>query len=155
MSFWILFIQSLCSNNFSSIFEGKSLRPLNGLRAMAILWVFNVHYGLIANYKFFDCILDISKLNPIKNGDMGVDIFFVLSGFLIADILIKEKERDHKINTFHFLRSRFLRIWPALLIEFGLSIAFGETLLNGLLMLLFVGNFFAIESHLWSVCVEI
>jgi peptidoglycan/LPS O-acetylase OafA/YrhL len=121
---------------------------------MAILWVFNCHYGIIANYKFFDCILDITKLNPIKNGDMGVDIFFVLSGFLIADILIREIERDKEIDTFHFLRSRFLRIWPALLVEFSLSLAFGETLKNGLLMLLFVGNFFGIESHLWSVCVE-
>ena len=90
MSFWSHYCKSLCSNNFKTIFEGKSMKILNGLRAMAILWVFNIHYSLMVFYKPFECLLDRYKLNPIRNGDMGVDLFFVLSGFLITDILIRE-----------------------------------------------------------------
>lgn len=81
-------------------------------------------------------------------------MFFVLSGFLITDILIKEIQRDGSINTFHFLRSRFLRIWPALFVDSFFNLYFGETMWNGFLTLFFVSNFFGIETHLWSVCVE-
>jgi peptidoglycan/LPS O-acetylase OafA/YrhL len=66
------------------------MKALNGLRAMAILWVFNIHYTLMCYYKPFECLLDKYKVNPIREGDMGVDIFFVLSGFLITDMLIRE-----------------------------------------------------------------
>jgi peptidoglycan/LPS O-acetylase OafA/YrhL len=118
------------------------------------MWVYNLHYGLMCNYKVFDCLIDVNQMSPLKNGDLGVDMFFVLSGFLITDILIREIERDGSINTFHFLRSRFLRIWPAMLVYFFISLIFGENIYNGLKSLLFVSNFWGIETHLWSVCVE-
>jgi peptidoglycan/LPS O-acetylase OafA/YrhL len=91
---------------------------------MAIMWVFKFHSGIMANYKVFDCILDLEKVSPLRNGHMGVDIFFVLSGFLITDILLKEIDRDGSVNTFHFLRSRFFRIWPALVVDFFINLAF-------------------------------
>lgn len=83
-----------------------------------------------------------------------MDIFFVLSGFLITDILSRELERDKQINYFHFLRSRFLRIWPALIPTTITLLLFDEPLLGSILMLLFIGNFFNVYSHLWSICVE-
>ena len=92
---------------------------------MAILWVFNIHYTLFIFYKPFECLIDKNKLSPVRNGDMGVDVFFVLSGFLISDILSKELMRDGEINVFHFLRSRFLRIWPAMLVTIFLNIYAG------------------------------
>ena len=51
----------------------------------------------------------------IRNGDMGVDIFFVLSGFLISFILLKEYKKYGNIDKKHFMLNRFLRIWPAVL----------------------------------------
>ncbi len=48
------------------------------------------------------------------NGDLGVDIFFVLSGFLIAYITIKENRKYGDNDISNFYRGRFLRIWPAL-----------------------------------------
>ena len=53
--------------------------------------------------------------SPIITGDLGVDLFFVLSGFLIAYIIFKEMDKnDGEISIFDFYRSRFLRLWPAL-----------------------------------------
>jgi peptidoglycan/LPS O-acetylase OafA/YrhL len=46
------------------------------------------------------------------NGALGVNLFFVLSGFLITYLLLSEKERYGKINVLHFYMRRILRIWP-------------------------------------------
>ena len=47
-------------------------------------------------------------------GDLGFDMFFVVAGFLIALILLKECDRqDGKIDIIYFYRNRFLRLWPA------------------------------------------
>ncbi len=49
----------------------------------------------------------------IKNmGKLGVDLFFVLSGFLITYLLLHEKGRLGRINTRDFYIRRILRIWP-------------------------------------------
>ena len=54
-------------------------------------------------------------LSPFANGDLGVDIFFVLSGFLIGYGLLRECE-SHKgeIDTVSFIRNRIIRVWPAM-----------------------------------------
>ena len=53
-------------------------------------------------------------LAPLLNGDRGVDIFFVLSGFLISYVLFREYKKYADIDVGHFFRSRFWRIWPAM-----------------------------------------
>src|SRR4051812_27122652 len=45
-------------------------------------------------------------------GDKGVSIFFVLSGFLITFLLLKEREQLNTINIKYFYLRRILRIWP-------------------------------------------
>ncbi len=47
-----------------------------------------------------------------QNGNVGVNIFFVLSGFLITFLLIKEKELKGTISLSNFYMRRILRIWP-------------------------------------------
>jgi hypothetical protein len=74
-------------------------RPeINGLRAVAILLV--LIYHLFPSY--------------LKSGFIGVDIFFVISGYLIAQILTKGDVEN--ISVINFLKSRFLRLAPALLV---------------------------------------
>ena len=59
------------------------------------------------------------------HGDFGVDIFFVLSGFLIGYILFKECEKyEGKVDVFGFYRGRFLRLWLPLFLASNLM-AFG------------------------------
>ena len=50
-------------------------------------------------------------------GELGVDIFFVLSGFLISFILLRECQKyNGMIDIALFYKSRFFRLWPALLV---------------------------------------
>ncbi len=76
---------------------GKTYYPaLDGLRGIAILLVVLFHNFSFSNYLFF--------------GWLGVDLFFVLSGFLITDILIKSVGKAGYLRKF-YLR-RMLRIFP-------------------------------------------
>jgi peptidoglycan/LPS O-acetylase OafA/YrhL len=88
------------------------------MRAIAILWVIIFHNSTLPylNTFFMQCVLpNAPYLLFITNGDMGVDMFFVLSGFLIGYMLLKELNKYGSIDYKHFILSRFLRIWPALL----------------------------------------
>lgn len=50
----------------------------------------------------------------LPGGSLGVDVFFVLSGFLITSLLIEERERTGQVSFRHFYMRRVLRILPAL-----------------------------------------
>src|SRR5271156_2242863 len=79
----------------------KRSRQLDAVRGIAVLLVLihntdiypSLHLGLIAN-----------------NGWMGVDLFFVLSGFLITGILVDTKKSEGYFLNFY--ARRCLRIWP-------------------------------------------
>ena len=77
-----------------SIFQRRpsSLHPLDGLRAIAIIWVLLMHSSMfIIGDENLNCLEDYSfYARAAKNGHMGVDIFFTISGFLIGFILLKE-----------------------------------------------------------------
>ena len=93
--------------------------PLDGMRAIAIFWVFCVHifFGLGDDvYGYFDICFKTNDtlytaLSWMRAGALGVDIFFVLSGFLIAYILMKEHRKYGSIDAGSFFRGRFIRIW--------------------------------------------
>lgn len=72
------------------------IKSLDGVRAIAILLVMAFHFGII------------------RFGWMGVQLFFVLSGFLISSILLKEKDKPYSIyqRLRKFWIRRSLRIFP-------------------------------------------
>lgn len=82
--------------------EGKSryMPGIDGLRALAVLAVIAYH------------------LHPgwAPGGLLGVGIFFVLSGYLITDLLIAEWRREGRLNLKSFWLRRFRRLLPALLV---------------------------------------
>lgn len=82
-----------------TIHRSKHQPALDGIRALAA----------------FIIVLYHAKLPGLSGGYMAVDVFFVLSGFLITDILLRNIEHgsfSYKI----FCRRRLLRLWPALLV---------------------------------------
>lgn len=83
---------------------------LNGLRFLAALAVVVLHLELFKDLEGLPSIIH----NPLVNslGAMGVDLFFVLSGFLITYLLLEEKAQAGKIALLKFYQRRILRIWP-------------------------------------------
>ncbi|MGE5352654.1 MAG: acyltransferase family protein [Acidobacteriota bacterium] len=57
-----------------------------------------------------------SGIPSFRGGFIGVDIFFVLSGFLITSLLLSEASQTGKINLKYFYMRRILRLLPALLL---------------------------------------
>jgi peptidoglycan/LPS O-acetylase OafA/YrhL len=93
---------------------------------------------------------------PFINGDLGVDIFFVLSGFLISFILLKETDKyEGKIDVLNFYRSRCIRLWFAMVPYLLLAAFVGAPMGYYLPVFFFIGNLVGGQrNHLWSVSVE-
>ena len=71
---------------------------LDGVRGLAIVLVMIEH----------------THLAPFHGGGLGVDLFFVLSGFLISGLLLAEFERSSRLDVRRFYYRRALRLLPAL-----------------------------------------
>jgi peptidoglycan/LPS O-acetylase OafA/YrhL len=84
----------------------QHFRQLDGLRGLAILMVMACHFDLLYRPGGGEGLLS----QFAQAGWMGVDLFFVLSGFLITGILLSTRDRQHYFR--NFLARRFLRIWP-------------------------------------------
>ena len=84
----------------SCLSQGK-IPALDGVRAIAISLVVVVHLHIIANRKLEESL-----------GRTGVTLFFVLSGFLITWLLLKEDRRTGTVSLSNFYMRRFLRIFP-------------------------------------------
>ncbi|TAE35200.1 MAG: acyltransferase [Runella slithyformis] len=83
---------------------------LNGVRFIAAASVL-IHH--VEQVKEVFQISNIYGNHLIKNmGKLGVDLFFVLSGFLITYLLLHEKKQNTHVNTRDFYIRRVLRIWP-------------------------------------------
>ncbi|MGH9297324.1 MAG: acyltransferase family protein [Acidimicrobiales bacterium] len=80
--------------------RGRYLPALDGVRALAILGVFAYHLGF----------------GWASGGYLGVDLFFVLSGFLITSLLIEERLSNGRIALPAFWGRRALRLLPGLLL---------------------------------------
>ncbi|MDQ6652913.1 MAG: acyltransferase [Acidobacteriota bacterium] len=82
-------------------FRSRHVPELDGLRGIAIISVL-IHHQLTTF--------------SLKGGFLGVDLFFVLSGFLITGILLSEFEKTQAISLRNFYIRRVLRLGPGLLV---------------------------------------
>jgi peptidoglycan/LPS O-acetylase OafA/YrhL len=139
---------------FESNLRDKLARPqipsLNGIRAVAVLLVILYHYGL-----------------PVP-GAHGVLIFFVLSGFLITWLLLREQEQRGSVSLRGFYRRRMLRIFPAFYFYWAVLIALlvvtGKHVLwpHAISALVYLSDYYNAAfgdpnnglSHTWSLAIE-
>ncbi len=90
---------------------------LDGLRGMALIWVVTYHFT--------------SSAGPFPGGWVGLDVFFVLSGFLITAMLLDEVRVHGRVSLPLFYARRACRLLPALLVMLavwvGVLLAFHDT----------------------------
>lgn len=87
---------------------------LDGLRFISFLVVF-LYHGHLSIFSYLkDAQPGVYRVIEFicRHGNLGVNFFFVLSGFLITYLLIKEKEFTGRIHVPNFYVRRILRIWP-------------------------------------------
>jgi peptidoglycan/LPS O-acetylase OafA/YrhL len=129
---------------------------LTGLRALAVFLAISEH----------------TEIPGLRGGWIGVDIFFVLSGYLITSILVSEWRRTDTIRLGRFYAKRVLRLYPALILMLALGALFygwlgdggslagyGKTTLLGAtytedIALGFFGLPYGQLGHTWSLAVE-
>ncbi len=166
----------------TSILTNVYFDYLDALRCLAFLAVFYAHTG---TFLLGDKITNAFPINLWKQftiyGVYGVNFFFVLSGFLITYLLLREKSKPEGISIKRFYFRRIIRIWPVyfatifitifilpLIIQPATQIAFpilntDYSFLSLGFFALFLGNFFTgfdmgfvpfSLNILWSVCIE-
>ncbi|GAB3257439.1 acyltransferase family protein [Nocardioides dilutus] len=77
-------------------------------------------------------VLDHARIGPFHGGFVGVDVFFVISGFLITGLLIGEAQRTHRISLLGFYARRAKRIIPAATLVLAVTAVASYFLLNGI-----------------------
>jgi peptidoglycan/LPS O-acetylase OafA/YrhL len=143
-------------------------RPeLDALRFFAFMCVFFFH--------FMDYVPVDKNLQPIFHtfctaGAFGVPIFFLLSSFLIVELLLRELDKTNTINIKSFYTRRLLRIWPLYFAVFFGLLILGQFIPNvatnsvpaWLAFIFFYGNWYIFYfgwiggpiDPLWSIAVE-
>lgn len=139
----------------------KSAHRLGGLdllRAIAIVWVMLFHSCIIGGLSEHFSVLE-------NSGWMGVDLFFVLSGYLIGSQLLKPLSRGQPLALANFYLRRAFRVLPAFFVVLTLYFcwpAFRESpgIQPAWQFVTFTVNFLIdyqhskAFSHVWSLCVE-
>jgi len=151
---------------------------VDGIRALAVLLVLCTHFVFFAQFyvkNTFEHFNQLSKwIGWTLRGDLGVDMFFVISGFLIGGILLHEYKQTNSLRLKRFFIRRFMRLMPAywwvifatavVMLIRGPSVFFEITIEPNIewiwTNLLYVNNFlrspdqFMPLAHSWSLAVE-
>jgi peptidoglycan/LPS O-acetylase OafA/YrhL len=143
----------------NSLTSTARLPQIDLLRAIAVLMVIGNHAAICPP----ETNIFLNAFTTVWNrgGWTGVDLFFVLSGFLVSGLLFDEYRKSGGIDFKRFLIRRGLKIYPAFWLMLGVSLtilfASRETVYRGGFFseLLFVQNYHSgIWEHTWSLAVE-
>ena len=132
---------------------------LDGFRAISVMMVIAFHLYLKSQYTWY---------YHLANGALGVDIFFIISGFLITTLLLKERAKNGSINLKNFYIRRVLRIFPAAYVYLStivvvcLVLKYSIDKINMIACFTYLADFSSIgrkhtnwaTGHFWSLAVE-
>jgi peptidoglycan/LPS O-acetylase OafA/YrhL len=123
---------------------------LDFVRGIAILMVIDFHTH---GSPFRPLFLRLGYQDHI--GVLGVDIFFVLSGFLVGGLLMKEWKVRRGIDGKRFLIRRGFKIWPQYYLYLAVMLLSGHRTLSFLWgNLLNIQNYVGGVAHTWSLAIE-
>lgn len=102
--------------------DRTEIRALTGLRIAAALWVMLLHLRA----ELLGYLPGIAFLRPfLEGGDLGVDIFFTLSGFVLSyQYLERIGPRLNRVNYLNFVRLRIARVYPIHFLTLQVAVAF-------------------------------
>lgn len=134
---------------------------MDGWRAVAIILVLGSHAKFASNYPY----PKVGWTLGFFDGDLGVRIFFVLSGFLISLLLLREGEKARSISLRHFYLRRVFRIFPIYFAYLGVLAVmafaglYSDSASSWIGCLTFTRNMMGHQpatatAHLWSLAVE-
>jgi peptidoglycan/LPS O-acetylase OafA/YrhL len=143
----------------SSLSRGQRRIPsLDGLRGISIWAVILAHS---ADHFLFSRIHSHHLRTVLSNSaNLGVTIFFVISGFLITSLLLAERTRTSRIDIKRFYKKRVIRIIPAFVLFTGTILLLCKVSPQQIVYALtFTTSFFFWQAyqplqHLWSLSVE-
>jgi peptidoglycan/LPS O-acetylase OafA/YrhL len=144
--------------------SNSNFAVVDGIRAIAVLWVIFFHAWLFQQLTipgFIDNIYNYPLFYWVTKGDLGVDLFFVISGFLIGGIIFKEIKSSEKFNFKRFYVRRFLRLSPVYIFAIFLNLYFlkefgQDNLLKYWPNLLYINNYLpgSPMGWTWSLAIE-
>jgi peptidoglycan/LPS O-acetylase OafA/YrhL len=126
---------------------------LDAIRGIAILLAMGWHLNETSNFLPFQILMAPGQ----TIGWAGVDLFFVLSGFLVGNLIISECVSTEKFDLKRFFIRRAFRLWPVLYAYVFAQLIFGRYEWQSFLpqTLFHLQNYFYTPfTHLWSLAVE-
>jgi peptidoglycan/LPS O-acetylase OafA/YrhL len=126
---------------------------LDVVRGVAILLAMGWHFNAVTGF----LPLDILLWPGHTFGWAGVDLFFVLSGFLVGRILLKERVKTGTFDRWRFMKRRALKLWPVLYVYLVAELLMGDNPWQTFFFqnLVHLQNYLGTSlSQLWSLAVE-
>ncbi|MGC1871006.1 MAG: acyltransferase [Acidobacteriaceae bacterium] len=136
----------------------RHIPELDGFRGIAALAVFCNHIFVAPAHPAWFTSSAIWLYHISRYGQYGVDLFFVLSGYLITSILLKD--RDSPDYYYNFYWKRALRILPLYLVSLLVAwLWFGESAGGVIISVFFLANFsrlfhVALSGPYWTLAIE-
>jgi peptidoglycan/LPS O-acetylase OafA/YrhL len=139
----------------------RNIPSLDGLRAISIMFVIASH----AHWALTGSLSRSAWQNWHYYGVLGVTVFFVISGYLITNLLLKELDITGSIRLKHFYIRRAFRIFPAFYVYLafiGVLWSMGlvqQTLGSYIAAFTYTRNYYPYAAgwtlgHVWSLCIE-
>src|SRR3954452_10270580 len=133
---------------------GARRLDLDVVRGIAILLAMGWHFS---RYDSGNAVVDALQWPGATFGWAGVDLFFVLSGFLVGRLVLREHQRTGRFDSWRFSLRRAMKLWPVLYVFLVVYAVAGSEpwqsyfWQNALHVQNYVGTSL---THLWSLAVE-